>query len=58
MSKAYNFANFDFFKHSLSRLLLPTSIINILTNLLANRQNEVITIFGLTLLYQVLNGID
>ena len=58
MSKAYDSVNFDLFKHSLSRLSLPTPIINILTNLLVNRQNEVITNFGLTSPYQVFNSID
>src|ERR1041384_1860015 len=58
MSKAYDSVNFDLFKHSLLRLSLPTPIINILSNLLIDRQNEVITNFGLTSPYQVLNGID
>src|ERR1041384_1451923 len=58
MSKAYDSCNFTLFQHSLSQLALPPTIINILTNLLTGRQNEVITNFGLTLSYQVLNGID
>ena len=58
MSKAYDSVNFSLFKHSLSRLSLPQSIINILSDLLVNRQNEVITNFGLTSPYQVQNGID
>jgi hypothetical protein len=58
MSKAYDSVNFTLFQHSLSRLALPSPIINILTNLLIDRQNEVITNFGLTPSYQVLNGID
>jgi hypothetical protein len=58
MSKAYDSVNFNLFKHSLLRLSLPQPIINILSNLLINRQNEVITNFGLTSSYQVQNGID
>ena len=58
MSKAYDSVNFNLFKHSLCRLFLPPTIINILTDLLINRHNEVITNFGLTSLYQVQNGID
>src|ERR1041384_1890285 len=58
MSKAYDSVNFDLFKHSLLHLSLPTPIINILSNLLIDQQNEVITNFGLTSPYQVLNSID
>ena len=58
MSKAYDSVNFTLFKHSLSRLNLPSSIINILLDLLTNRQNQVITNLGLTAPYQVQNGID
>ena len=58
MSKAYDSVNFTLFKPSLSRLNLPSSIINILLDLLTNRQNQVITNLGLTAPYQVQNGID
>ena len=58
MSKAYDSVNFTLFKHSLSHLNLPSSIINILLDLLTNRQNQVITNLGLTAPYQVQNGID
>src|SRR6201988_2830769 len=58
MSKAYDSVNFDLFRHALYRLSLPQPIINILTDLLNNRQNEVITNFGLTDSYQVQNDID
>ena len=58
MSKAYNLVNFDLFRHALYCLSLPQPIINILTDLLNNHQNEVITNFGLTDSYQVQNGID
>jgi len=58
MSKAYDSVNFTLFKHSLTRLNLPSSIINILLDLLTDRQNQVITNLGLTAPYQVQNGID
>ena len=58
MSKAYDSVNFTLLQHFLSRLSLPPSIINILTNLLEDRQNTVITNLGLTSSYQVQNGID
>ena len=58
MSKAYDSVNFALFKHSLTRLLLPLSIINILSDLLTDRHNQVITNLGLTPSYPVHNGID
>jgi ribonuclease HI len=58
MSKAYDSVNFDLFKLSLQRIQFPTPLINILTNLLFDRNNKVITNFGLTQSYQVQNGID
>src|SRR6185436_10793977 len=58
MSKAYDSVNFALFKHSLTHLLLPSSIINILSNLLTDHYNQVITNLGLTLSYLVHNGID
>ena len=58
MSKAYDSVNFDLLKLSLQRLSLPQPIINILSDLLINRQNTVITNLGLTPPYQVQNGID
>src|SRR5260364_398365 len=58
MSKAYDSVNFTLLKQALHQLALPTSIISILTDLLVDRQNQVITNLGLTLPYQVQNGID
>ena len=58
MSKAYDSVNFALFKHSLTHLLLPSSIINILSNLLTDHYNQVITNLGLTSSYLVHNSID
>src|SRR5690242_8275331 len=58
MSKVYDSVNFTLFKHSLSRLALPSSIINILSDLLTDHHNQVITNLGLTFSYPVYNGID
>jgi ribonuclease HI len=58
MSKAYDSVNLELFHRSLKRLALPPLIINILIDLLSNRQNQVITNLGLTSPYQVNNGID
>src|ERR1043165_8595360 len=58
MSKAYNSVNFALFKHSLTWLSLSSSIINILSDLLTDRHNQVITNLGLTSSYPVHNGID
>ena len=58
MSKAYNSVNFDLFKLALQRIQFPEPLINILSNLLLDRTNKVITNFGLTNSYQVQNGID
>src|SRR5205085_12080318 len=58
MSKAYDSVNFDLFKLALQRIQFPEPLINILSNLLLDRTNKVITNFGLTKSYQVQNGID
>jgi len=58
MSKAYDSVNFDLFKLALQRIQFPEPLINILSNLLLDRTNKVITNFGLTNSYQVQNGID
>ena len=58
MSKAYDSVNFDLFYKSLARIQMPTQLINILTNLLFDRHNRVITNLGLTNFYLVKNGID
>jgi hypothetical protein len=58
MSKAYDSVNFTLFKHALSHLSLPLSTINILSDLLTDHHNQVITNLGLTSSYSVHNGID
>jgi ribonuclease HI len=58
MSKAYDSVNLQLLSRALSRIQMPTHLINILTDLLTNRSNQVITNFGLTDPYKVQNGID
>ena len=58
MSKAYDSVNIDLFKLSLQRINMPSKLIIILTNLLLNRHNKVITNLGLTNSYIVKNSID
>ena len=58
MSKAYDSVNLELFKRSLHRINMPTQLIDILSNLLINRKNRVITNFGLTDSYSIKNGID
>jgi len=58
MSKAYDSVNLTLLQKSLQCLALPHSIINTVTNILHNRQIQVITNLGLTSSYSVHNGID
>ena len=58
MSKAYDSVNFELFTKSLERISMPQPLINILINLLTDRQNRVISNLGLTNFYSVKNGID
>src|SRR6185295_11181467 len=58
MSKAYDSVNLTLLQKSLQRLALPHSIINAITTILHDRQNQVITNLGLTSSYSVHNGID
>jgi hypothetical protein len=58
MSKAYDSVNLNLFEKALHHINMPFELINILTNLLTDRQNRVITNFGLTNPYTVKNGID
>src|SRR6185295_14617268 len=58
MSKAYDSVNLELFTKSLKRILMPQNLINILTNLLTDHQNQVISNLGLTNFYSVKNGID
>jgi len=58
MSKAYDSVNLELFIKSLNHISMPQPLINILTNLLTDRQNRVISNLGLTNFYSVKNGID
>ena len=58
ISKAYDSVNPNLFQKSLLRLNMPLQLIDVLTNLLTNRHNRVISNLGLTDTYQVQNGID
>ena len=58
MSKAYDSVNLTLLQHSLSRLSLPSSVINIISDILTDRSNQVITNLGLIPSYEVHNGID
>ena len=58
MSKAYDSVNLNLFEKALNRINMPSKLINILTNLLTDCQNRVITNFGLTNPYTVKNEID
>ena len=58
MSKAYDSVNLELFTKSLKWISMPQNLINILTNLLTDRQNRVISNLGLTNFYSVKNGID
>ena len=58
MNKAYDSVNLTLLEHALTRLLLPTNIVNTLLNILTDRQNNVITNLELIQSYNVQNGID
>ena len=58
MSKAYDSVNINLLTKALQRLNMPYQLVNILTNLLHNRTNQIITNLGLTLSYNVQDGID
>ena len=58
MSKAYNSVNLDLLKLALKHIQIPSQLCNIITNLLTNHTNRVITNLGLTEPYNVNNGID
>ena len=58
MSKAYDSVNLNLFRKSLIRINMPSKLIEILTNLLDDRHNRVITNLGLTNSYSVKNEID
>ena len=58
ISKAYDSVNLNLLKLALERIQIPSQVCNIITNLLTNRTNRVITNLGLTKSYDVNNGID
>jgi len=58
MSKAFDSVHIDTLAKALRRIKVPTTIINLLTYLLANRTNQVITDYGFTDSYPVMDGID
>ena len=58
MSKTYDSVQFDLFTKSLSCICILLPFINILSNLLFNWYNWVITNLGLTNFYSVKNSID
>jgi len=58
MSKVYDSVNPNLFQKSLLRLQMPQHLINILTDLLTDRHNYVITNLELTNSYTVKNDID
>ena len=58
MSKAYDSVNIHLLIKALQRLNMPDTLVNIITNLLHNRTNQIITNLGLTPSYEVQDGID
>src|ERR1043165_3863333 len=58
MSKAYDSVNINLLTKALQRLNMPYQLVNILTNLLHNRTNQIITNLGLTPSYNIQDGID
>src|SRR6185312_12709104 len=58
MSKAFDSIHIPTLKKALQRIKIPETIINILTFILHNRTNRIITDFGLTTPYDVEDGID
>ena len=55
MSKAYDSVNLDLLKLALERIQIPSQLYYIITNLLTNRTNRVITNLGLTEPYNIDN---
>ena len=58
MSKAYDSVNLDLLKLALEHIQFSLQLCNIITNLLTNHTNRVITNLDLTKPYNVNNGID
>jgi len=58
MSKAFDSIHIPMLKKALTRIKLPSTIINLLIHILSNRSNQVITNLGYTNSYPVEDGID
>ena len=58
MSKVFDSVNIEMLHLALKRIKIPTNIIKILMSLFHDRQNTVITCYGLTEEYNVKDGID
>jgi hypothetical protein len=58
ISKAFDSVNTNMLAAALHRIKVPNNIIRIITNLLTDRENTVITAAGLTEAYTVEDGID
>ena len=58
MSKAFDSVHIPTLVRALQRIQIPSSIVNLLTFLLFNHTNQVITDYGLTKPYPVEDGID
>ena len=58
MSKAYNSVNLDLVKLAFQHIQIPSQLCNVITNLLTNCTNRVITNLDLTEPYNVNNSID
>jgi hypothetical protein len=58
ISKAYDSINKNMLIKALLRIKIPSTIINIITDTLTNRENKIITSYGTTDSYQVHDGID
>jgi ribonuclease HI len=58
ISKAFDSVNTNMLTAALHRIKVPNNIIRIITNLLTDRENTVITASGLTEAYTVEDGID
>ena len=58
MSKAYDSVHLPLLAKALQRIKVPNTIINLLNNILTQKQNNVITNHGNTNYYHVQDGID
>jgi len=58
MSKVYDSVNLDLLKLALEQIQIPFQLCNIITNLLTNRTNRVITNLELTKSYNINNSIN